>query len=94
MMDRIYKILEDHEKWLEELEPDKKTWDAVQHWDIIFKGIHDNLDAHEKYANILNMREGKNLTPMEIEDRAKMHQQHQNGTHAHNNNHATSVGVR
>lgn len=72
MMDKIHNVLERHERWIETLQPHEGTVDAVQHWEIIMRHIQENLDAHEKFANVMNIREGKHLTQDEERDRHAM----------------------
>ncbi|MCL1924276.1 MAG: hypothetical protein FWF50_01675 [Defluviitaleaceae bacterium] len=75
-MDLIYGMLECHEKWLKECKEKLEEKIAIDErgegWNKILEQIHSNLDAHEKHANILNMRDGHELTEQEKEDRRKM----------------------
>jgi hypothetical protein len=66
ILDKIYGMLEKHERWVETLEPSGDDKAKLQHWDLILQQIERNLTMHEMMSNILQMRDGKhtpNLRP-------------------------------
>jgi len=68
-MDRIYGILERHERWIETLEPSGDDALKRQHWLIICEQLRSNLELHEMLANnyALYKQDG---VPKELTDRA------------------------
>ena len=51
-MDRIYGILERHERWIETLEPHGDDAAKSQHWELIMHHVEKNLTAHEMLSNL------------------------------------------